>query len=241
MEEFNQNYKLIIESSKSYKETQIYNPEGINLENLYCPICFELYFNPVSESKNKHTFCLRCIKQHFNSIGIFCPLCKTQFLNEEAESCLIAVEAKIKEEFPEISSIRIKCPLWEKGCEYKTEYSFESYLSHLLNCDLYQAIARKLLSEIVVEMIEVINLEIDSHLKSSHSSIHSNFCQDWTWLGRESKDWKWWWWASNPWWTSSCEPCNVLWHKYEPLLDFKIEVMRKELIAVVKKEDDNII
>lgn len=252
MEEFEQTYLLIIETSKSFKENLIENPEAINLQNLLCPICFEIYFNPVSENKNNHTFCSNCIQKHFKYIGKFCPLCKTELNEEENEELkdnneakleaeanktfLIPAEEKIKLENPEINLIKIKCAMWEKGCKFKTEYNHKNYFNHLLNCEFYQATARKLLNEIVDLMIKIINLEINSHLKSTHESIHSDYCRDWNWLYEESRDWKWWWWASNPWWTSSCEPCNVLWHKYELLLDFKIEDMRKELIKVVKKD-----
>jgi len=235
MENLSENYKDLLENVKSYNENIIDNPNNINLDNLQCSICLELYINPVFENKNYHIFCSTCLKNHFINIGKFCPLCKEMI----DENNLFPAEEKIFDEISEISLIKIKCPMWEKGCKFSTNYNYRNFFNHIYDCEYFQTSAINIFKNIVKEMIKIINYEINPHLKESHEQIHFNFCRDWKWLYYEVKDWKWWWWASNPWWTSSCEPCNYLWHKYEKNLDFNLEMKRIELLSFINNQRIN--
>ncbi|KAK7889163.1 hypothetical protein WMY93_024723 [Mugilogobius chulae] len=48
-------------------------------DEIHCPICLEIFTDPVSTSCG-HSFCKRCINQHWNKSSILhCPVCKQHF------------------------------------------------------------------------------------------------------------------------------------------------------------------
>ena len=57
------------------------NQEGI-IEELTCPICFNILEDPVMELPNQHILCKKCLiksnKINPNSFDPICPFCKKQ-------------------------------------------------------------------------------------------------------------------------------------------------------------------
>ena len=79
-------------------------------------------------------------------------------------------------------------------------------------------------------MKEILDKEINTHLKSEHFEIFENYVKNWDWLIDTNKDWKWWWWCSNEWCENkSCKECNDLWHKYED----EIQVFENQRISLL--------
>ena len=73
---------------------------------------------------------------------------------------------------------------------------------------------------LVVEMKDILEKEIDIHLKNSHDQIYREVVKNWEWLIDSNKDWKWWWWKDNAWWNDiHCDKCIEIWEKYDMDID----------------------
>ena len=104
----------------------LYNPENIinkkNIEDLICPICFNILNNPIScsDKKNSHSFCKECIDT-FLKENIKCPICKLTF------------EYKINYNLKNgLNKLYFKCRFKNEGC--KEIISYSEYLNHINNC-----------------------------------------------------------------------------------------------------------
>ena len=104
----------------------IYNRENViekgNIEDLICPICFDILKNPIScsNNKNSHSFCKECITQHLKENNK-CPTCKLNF------------EYKINFKLNNIlNKLSFECLFKKEGC--KDILSYSEYLNHLNNC-----------------------------------------------------------------------------------------------------------
>ena len=70
---------------KPYSKMVYYNPENLigetkKIDNLICPICYDILRNPIScnSTKTSHTFWEECIKKSLE-INNKCPICKQEF------------------------------------------------------------------------------------------------------------------------------------------------------------------
>ena len=96
--------------------------EKDNIEDLICPICFNILNNPISCSNNKnaHTFCKKCIDQYLKENNK-CPTCKLNF------------EYKINNELNDsLNKLSFECLFKKEGC--KDILSYSEYLNHINNC-----------------------------------------------------------------------------------------------------------
>ena len=88
----------------TYKGTEysFVSKDPAQIEDLQCPICFELVFEPVLTACG-HLFCQRCVKGQTK-----CPTCrdKLQCMRTQRD------ERKVK-------SLKVKCPNWERGCQWQ--------------------------------------------------------------------------------------------------------------------------
>uniref|UniRef100_A0A8C6WZU3 Uncharacterized protein n=1 Tax=Neogobius melanostomus TaxID=47308 RepID=A0A8C6WZU3_9GOBI len=50
----------------------------LNEDQLLCPICLEIFKDPISTSCG-HNFCKDCIAKHWDNNGLSCPMCKKEF------------------------------------------------------------------------------------------------------------------------------------------------------------------
>ena len=94
MEGFNNQsnqYDLSLKKHIKQIQTSVYSKENViekdNIEDLICPICFNILKNPISCSNNKnaHSFCKKCIDQYLKEKDK-CPICKLDFkykINDE--------------------------------------------------------------------------------------------------------------------------------------------------------------
>lgn len=82
---------------KPYTKMLYYNPENVvegtkNIENLTCPICYDILKNPIScnSTKKSHSFCEEYINKSLE-INDKCRLCKQEFqyeINKKLEKLL---------------------------------------------------------------------------------------------------------------------------------------------------------
>ena len=174
------------------------------LEELKCPICLELFDEPILELPNQHIFCKKCLYKSNDNINdddnnnLICPICKVEINNLIIPRIILNL----------LNSIEMKCEnnYNNKKCEFKG--NVQLYYNHLKNNETHNEIELIKICEI---MRKIIGKEITIHLK-----IFNKYVQDWKWLDYLNRDWKWWWWANNPWWENKpCIECNNLWHKYE--------------------------
>ena len=85
----------------SYNETE-YNfvsKDPSQIEDLKCPICLELVYEPVLTNCG-HLFCQRCVRSQTQ-----CPTCrdKLQCMRNQRDEC-------------RVKGLKVKCPISEKGC-----------------------------------------------------------------------------------------------------------------------------
>ena len=194
------------------------------LEELNCPICLAILNEPVLELPNQHIFCKKCLDSYLNKNGLennpICPICKSP------------ITSIIKPIFINniLSKIKMKCTATYENEECNFQGNVFEYYSHTKKCELVIKSIKNKLEEITKKMKEILDKEINPHLKSEHSEIYKNYTKDWDWLIDTNKDWKWWWWSNNEWWENkSCIECNILWHKYED----EIQVFENERISLL--------
>ena len=203
------------------------NQEGI-IEELTCPICFNILEDPVMELPNQHILCKKCLiksnKINPNSFGPLCPFCKKQ------------IEQLIQPRFiiNLLNVVEMKClsKFQNKECDWKGKAI--DYYTHLKNCELFKNSKDEELKNTCKKMREILEKEINPHLKKEHLDIFNSYVKDWNWLENDNRDWKWWWWCDNPWWEKkSCPECNTLWHKY----DDEIIIYEKKRISYLKDNE----
>ena len=194
------------------------------IQELTCPICLSILNDPILTLPNEHIFCSKCFESYLiknNLIKVpICPICKTQ------------IESTMKPKFINniLSTIKMKCcsKTPDKQCNFIGN-SLE-YYSHIKNCDIFKESIKNKLEEIVKKMKDILDKEINPHLKAEHLKIYEEYVDDWKWLVDVNKDWKWWWWSDNEWWgNKSCLECNILWHKYED----EIQVYESQRVSLL--------
>ncbi len=92
----------VVKYSYNGTEYSFVSKDPAQIEDLKCPICLELVYEPVLTSCG-HLFCQKCVRDQTN-----CPVCqkKLQCMRNHRD------ERRVK-------SLKVKCPNWEKGCEWQ--------------------------------------------------------------------------------------------------------------------------
>ena len=202
------------------------------IEELKCPICLEIFEEPILEFPNQHILCEKCLLKSNKNINenykLYCPICRTE------------IESIIKPRFiiNLLNLVEMKClsKYKEKECDWKGNAIL--YYNHIKKCEINK---KNKLDELVIicnNMREILGKEITPHLKNEHNEIFNGYVKEWDWLENVNKDWKWWWWASNEWWHNiPCIKCNELWHKY----DNEVQVYENKRINILNdlQLDDN--
>jgi hypothetical protein len=176
------------------------------LEELRCPICLQIFNEPIMELPNQHIFCENCLnKSNKGNMNGTCPICKN------------AISSLIKPRFiiSLLNNIEMKClsSFNEEKCDWKGNAI--DYYVHLKNCNILKKKNCDILKDACNKIREILSKEITPHLKEAHLTIFNDYVKDWDWLETDNRDWKWWWWCKNPWWNNQrCTPCNELRHKY---------------------------
>ena len=196
-------------------------------EHFRCGICLGILRDPILEIRNHHTFGSHCISLWIaqNKLSEFkCPLCNIEIYDDEIIPNVFA--RKIMDSF------KVRCYFHKFGCLWTGR--LEELNNHLPLCQSYPLHKNGNICEVVGKIVNILELEINPHLKENHIEIFENHVKNWEWLKNDCRDWKWWWWADNPWWTAPCLECNVLWHKYEHLVD-PLEITRKRGLNIYNK------
>ena len=201
------------------------NDEKI-IEELTCPICLCIFDNPVLELPNQHIFCHKCLDSYLKEKNIennpICPLCKSPITS-------MIENPKFINNILETVKMKCSASTPDKECDFVGN-SIE-YYEHIKKCEIIKEVTEKKIAEIVQKMKEILDKEINPHLKKEHKEIYENYVKDWDWLVDKDEDWKWWWWSNNEWWENKpCIECNILWHKYE----FAIQVYESQRISLLK-------
>ena len=92
----------VVKYSYNGTEYSFVSKDPAQIEDLKCPICLELVYEPVLTSCG-HLFCQRCVRGQKK-----CPTCRKdlQCMRNQRD------ERKVK-------GLKVKCPNWEKGCEWQ--------------------------------------------------------------------------------------------------------------------------
>ena len=92
----------VVKYSYNGTEYSFVSKDPAQIEDLKCPICLQLVYEPVLTSCG-HLFCQRCVKGQTK-----CPTCrdKLQCMRNQRD------ERKVK-------SLKVKCPNWKKGCRWQ--------------------------------------------------------------------------------------------------------------------------
>ena len=93
------------------------------LGDLICPICFQIFIDPISCSDkiNSHSFCKKCIDEFLKEKDN-CPICKQNF------------GYKIKNQIiEELNKLSFHCMFKNEGCIKIISYS--DYFNHINNCE----------------------------------------------------------------------------------------------------------
>ena len=199
------------------------NDEKI-LEELICPICLSIFQDPILELPNQHIFCKKCydsfLKKNNMETTSKCPVCKSPVTS--------TIEPKVINNI--LCSIQMKCKAVYENEVCDFQGNVNEYYAHVKKCDKLIKLNKLKLEEICKNMKEILDKEINPHLKSQHQEIFEKYVDDWNWLIDTNKDWKWWWWANNEWWENkTCPECNDLWHKYED----EIQVFENKRISIL--------
>ena len=112
---------------KPFSVELYYNPDNViegknNINDLICPICYNILKNPIScdSTKKSHSFCEECINKSLE-INDKCPMCKQEFefgINKKVEKLL--------------KKLKFKCIYAEEGCPKILDYSI--YFKHIDKC-----------------------------------------------------------------------------------------------------------
>ena len=92
----------VVKYSYNGTEYSFVSKDPAQIEDLKCPICLELVYEPVLTSCG-HLFCQRCVRDL-----TMCPTCRDtlQCIRNQRD------ERKVK-------CLKVKCPNWEKGCKWQ--------------------------------------------------------------------------------------------------------------------------
>ena len=92
----------VVKYSYNGTEYSFVTKDPAQIEDLKCPICLDLVYEPVLTSCG-HLICQRCVRGQAR-----CPTCRDelQFMRDQFN------ERRVK-------NLKVKCPNWEKGCQWQ--------------------------------------------------------------------------------------------------------------------------
>ena len=92
----------VVKYSYNGTEYSFVTKDPAQLEDLKCPICLELVYEPVQNSCG-HLFCQNCVRGQAK-----CPTCRREL-------------QLMRDQFNEhrVKGLKVKCPNWETGCEWQ--------------------------------------------------------------------------------------------------------------------------
>ena len=212
------------------EEINLLNVEKL-IQELKCPICFNILKDPVMELPNQHIMCRKCLLNFNETLKInnkenldsMCPFCKEKITQLIKPRIIITL----------LNLVEMKCMSEKENIKCDWKGNAIDYYEHLKNCEIFKNQRKEKLKNVCAKMREILDKEINPHLKKEHLNIFNEHVKEWEWLENDSRDWKWWWWCNMPWWENkSCLECNILWHKYED----EIQVYESKRICLLKDD-----
>jgi len=107
-------------------------------QNLFCPICHELYKKPVITKECSHSFCEMCLFQIENGS---CPLCRRKFIETDVHQNLV-LDQLVKE-------LPVYCKYRKNGCNEQLPLSVNLFTKNNAN----------------LVLLSVLIIFVDAHLK----------------------------------------------------------------------------
>ena len=199
------------------------------LEELTCQICFNILKDPVMELPNQHILCKKCLikyndKNNPDSSKLICPFCRIEIEKITQPRFIINL----------LYAVEMKCSAKFENNECRWKGNAIDYYNHLKDCEVFKNLKDEEVAKACKKMKEILDKEINPHLKDEHLDIFNTYVKEWDWLDKDYRDWKWWWWSNNPWWNNKpCPECNRLWHKY----DDEIDIYEKKRISFLHDGD----
>ena len=92
----------VVKHSYNGTEYSFVSKDPAQIDDLKCPICLELVYEPVLTSCG-HLFCQRCVRDQTK-----CPTCRDEL------QCM-----RNHRDERRVKGLKVKCPNWEKGCEWQ--------------------------------------------------------------------------------------------------------------------------
>ena len=92
----------VVRYSYNGTEYSFVSKDPAQIEDLECPKCLELVYEPVLTSCG-HLFCQRCVRDLTK-----CPVCQKRL------QCM-----RNQHDERRVKGLKVKCPNWEKGCEWQ--------------------------------------------------------------------------------------------------------------------------
>ena len=89
----------VVKYSYNGTEYSFVSKDPAQIEDLKCPICLELVYEPVLTSCG-HLFCQRCVRDQTK-----CPTCRDEL------QCM-----RNQRDERRVKGLKVKCPISEKGC-----------------------------------------------------------------------------------------------------------------------------
>ena len=97
----------VVKYSYNGTEYRFVCKDPAQIEDLKCPICLELVYEPVLTSCG-HLFCQRCVRDQTK-----CPTCRDEL------QCMRNHRDERK-----VKGLKVKCPNWEEGCRWQGELGY---------------------------------------------------------------------------------------------------------------------
>ena len=92
----------VVKYSYNGTEYSFVSKDPAQIEDLKCPICLELVYEPVLTSCG-HLFCQRCVRSQTK-----CPVCQDRL------QCM-----RNQRDERRVKGLKVKCPNWKKGCQWQ--------------------------------------------------------------------------------------------------------------------------
>ena len=92
----------VVKYSYNGTEYSFVSKDPAQIEDLKCPICLELVYEPVLTSCG-HLFCQRCVRDQTK-----CPTCRDEL------QCM-----RNQRDERKVKGLKVKCPNWKKGCKWQ--------------------------------------------------------------------------------------------------------------------------
>ena len=113
------------------------------IDEIHCPICFEIFEDPIMELLNQHILCDKCLKNcNSNQLNLKCPICKLDIISTINPRPIINT----------LNLITTKCSSKYKDKEYNWEGNGIEYHKHLRTCEILKQKNQDIIKELYIKL-----------------------------------------------------------------------------------------